>query len=225
MKILRVHLTAFTASFRMPFSYTGVQVTIPVPSYSNLLGLLGCAIGDLVDTTISNIGFNFYSEGKSTDLERIIRWDSIDPMKPRLNPKGPAIRRREFLLNPSLFLYLTNLELQDNFLFPKGIITLGRSQDVARIEDVGIFDVVQVNEGSVGGTLIPVTDDDHITEGMFLRLPECIEYDQEKRTRKFSDSRLFVATDPFNSGINHLRKEVGLYKLQDTDEVFYLHEW
>ncbi len=225
MDILRVHITAFTASFRVPFAYTGVQITLPVPTYSNILGLLGCVKGEYVDSTTTCIGFNFFAEGKSSDLERINRWDSSTPRKPKLNIKGTAIRRREFMIEPSLLLYLSNIELKDYFLCPKGVITLGRSQDVARIETVEVVEIEHITEGYVGGTLIPVNNNDTLSEGMFFRLPEKMEYDVVRRMRKPVNNRLFLATDPFTEIGTKVSREKSLYKLQNSNEVFYLHQW
>ncbi len=186
MNVLRVVIKSMTASFRYPTAISGTQITLPVPPYTTILGLISCCSGKLITSSDTQIGFEFSFMGKSKDLERFHRWDYnvTNPGKPRLNPDGPAVRNREFLLNPKLILYLTNTDLKDSFLYPKGIPTLGRSQDIAWIESIEEIELKSVRDGLIGGTLIPVLLlKNNLINGLMLRLPEEMSYDERNLMR------------------------------------------
>lgn len=228
MKALQVFARGFTASYRIPFSIAGVQVCSPVPSYGNLLGLISCCAGRLVSPEDTRIGFEFSSASKSSDLERVIRWEHKKLGKPKLLGKGPGIRLREYLIDPVLKLYLSNLELKEAFLHPKGIPTLGRSQDLASIESVKEVDLVPVTKGTVGGTLLPlrVCPGEPIP-GLMFRMPERMQYDQDTRMRDATYNEVFIATAATHGMRTEIELETDLFSTPDCalDECIYLHEW
>ncbi len=234
LEILKVRVEGLTASFRLPLAYSGVQTSLPVPTYSNILGFLSCCAGRNITPNETKIGFNFRAETKSIDLERFIRWDynADNPGNPKINTKGPGIRYREYLINPKLTLYLTNLELEECMKFPKGIITLGRSQDVACISEIKKVSVKPVKEGKIQGTLIPLEKQkEQLIQGMYVRLPEFLTYDEKNRKRVKANTKMFIATDSINERGTIVGGEGLLYKEENSngsiadDFAFYLHDW
>jgi CRISPR-associated protein Cas5t len=231
MKVLRICFRGRTGSFRIPFSISGVQLTTPVPSYSNLVGLISCCVGDMMKKETTQIGFEFSYEAKALDLERFIRWDfnakSIG--KPILNSAGPGVRQREYLINPQLNLYLTNTSLKSFFITPKGIPTLGRSQDLVCIECVEEIEIEPVKEGNIGGTLIPYDIfGDNIVNGFLLRLPEYIEYNEQDRKRIPINNVMFLATNSIKNKKTHIKLNENLYgskSFANKDDCVYIHKW
>ena len=229
MKVLRIQMKALTASFRIPFSYVGVQLSLPVPSYSNLLGLISCCMGRNITPKETRIGFEFSVAGKNLDLERIVRWD-YNPKKPgraKLNVKGPTIRTREYLLYPILILYLTNLRFKKGFLRPNGIPTFGRSQDLAWIEDIREVEIIPTNSGFIGGTLIPFKYcQDRPIDGFLIRLPEYYDYD-ENLLRVAKNSELFIATNNEYGRLTEVNLGSNLFFInsEEKKKCIYLHEW
>jgi len=221
-------MRALTASFRVPFAYTGVQLSLPMPSYCNILGLISCIAGRNILPNETKIGFEFSAEGRCWDLERFIRW-SYESGKAKINPKGPAVRKREFLINPQLTLYITNRKLKDAFLNPIGIPTFGRSQDMAVIEKIDEISVSPVKEGKIGGTFIPLSIFQSIPQqGILIRIPEYATYDLTTRVRKMNNSRIFVATNTLPNHYTKVTLPYGLYNLPDPkfqDHCIYIHEW
>jgi len=71
MKVLRARIRALTASFRYPMFMVAYQPTYSVPPISTVYGLLSAAKGEKVHLHDINVGYDFVSEGKGVDLERI----------------------------------------------------------------------------------------------------------------------------------------------------------
>ncbi|MCF2138526.1 MAG: type I-B CRISPR-associated protein Cas5b [Candidatus Lokiarchaeota archaeon] len=215
MKLLHVEIKALTASFRLPFALSGSQVTVQVPMYPTILGLISCCAGRPISSQETDIGFIFTHQGTGLDLERFIRW-SMNKNKPKLNTKGAGIRKREYLINPHLDLFLSNLSFKKYFESPVGIPVLGRSQDVAWIEKVSVVDVQAVKEGNIQGSLIPMSLFGKRTPiGFILRLPEEIKYDQQKRLREISSSNVFVVIPSERNHLTHIELDSGLFSIKN----------
>ncbi|MHA1124632.1 MAG: type I-B CRISPR-associated protein Cas5b [Candidatus Heimdallarchaeota archaeon] len=142
MKMLRVTLTSWTASFRHPSFMIGYQPTLPVPPLSTIFGLISAASGSLVNLKHTSIGYFFTFEGKGIDLEKIYELEKGLGYKTN-------ILRREFLFNVKLTLYL-DTKYKDNFLQPTYTLLLGRSSDLAHIEEVKEVELVERQECNVG---------------------------------------------------------------------------
>jgi len=54
---LEVKLKGWTATPRLPFILSGNAICMPTPSYSMLLGMIGCCLGRIVEAREVNIGF------------------------------------------------------------------------------------------------------------------------------------------------------------------------
>ena len=57
MRVLRVHLMGWTASFRYPIFVTGYQPTLPVPPVSTIYGLISAAKGEYVIPEQTKVGY------------------------------------------------------------------------------------------------------------------------------------------------------------------------
>ena len=231
MKVLRICIRGLTASFRIPFAITGVQLSLPVPPYSAILGMISSCAGKNITEKDTQIGFEFTAESKAFDLERFIRWkyNTKRPGTPILNPDGPSVRQREFLINPTLILYLTNLQLINAFQHPKGIITLGRSQDLAWIESIDEIELIITQEGVIGGTLIPfdLCKSSGIN-GLLIRIPEIIEYDEKNLQRHPKNNTMFLATNTEKTKRSKIKLSNDLYTskaFSPPQHCIYLHQW
>jgi CRISPR-associated protein Cas5t len=97
MKVLRIKIDGWTASFRYPGFISGFQPTLPVPPISTIYGLISAARGELTVPEDVSIGYVFDFESKTVDLETIYE------LSPGLSAKSNVVRR-EFLYNPELYL-------------------------------------------------------------------------------------------------------------------------
>lgn len=59
MKVYRVKLTSWTASFRFPNIISGYQPTLPVPPISTVLGILNACAGTYLEYGKLDIGYYF----------------------------------------------------------------------------------------------------------------------------------------------------------------------
>jgi len=147
MKILRVKIRSWTASFRYPIFVAGLQPTLPVPPLSAIYGLISAAKGDIVTPEHTSVGYVFSFHAKATDLETIYE---IEGLQAKSN-----VANREFLYDNELYLYLTNLDLESTFRQPHYPILLGRSTELAMIEEVKVIELHDKTGVKVGKTLVP----------------------------------------------------------------------
>ena len=150
MKIYRIHLSGWTASFRYPNMISGYQPTLPVPPMSTIHGLISAAMGRPFVTRENKIGFVFLSGGKAVDLETIYQMG-----KKLTNIKSNVIRR-EFLFDVELSLYTDSNEIAKALWKPYYPLLLGRSGDLAHVYRIDEIDIEQLHELiDVKGTILP----------------------------------------------------------------------
>lgn len=148
---LRLELTAYTASFRVP-GFVAHQLTLPVPPLSTIYGLLSAAAGRWVSPDeLEWLAYRCDYEGKATDLETIItvKWQD----GPKVSDRN--VLRREFLVLPRLTLYLP-ADWGQAFSHPRYHLLLGRTQDVATVESMAPVTLEPADEGETSGTLLPL---------------------------------------------------------------------
>lgn len=154
MDAVRIILTSYTASFRVP-SFVGYQLTLPVPPLSTIYGLLSAAAGRWVlPDEVDWLAYRCEYEGKGMDLEAI--W-TVERPKPAAHARFVTrnVLQREFLSLPHLTLYLPP-QWEAAFRRPRYALLLGRTQDVASVESIAHVTLEPVNEGEVSGVLLPL---------------------------------------------------------------------
>lgn len=151
---VRVVLTAYTASFRVP-SFVGHQLTLPVPPLSTIYGLLSAAAGRWVlPDEVPWLAFRCDYQGKATDLEAVFTVERRKPIE-EARFVGRNVLQREFLIMPHLTVYLPP-EWEILFHTPRYTLLLGRTQDVAGVESIASVTLEPVKEGAVSGVLLPL---------------------------------------------------------------------
>lgn len=148
MKYLRILIEGWTASFRYPAFISGFQPTLPVPPLSTIYGLLSAAKEELVTPDETNVGFVFDYDAKAVDLETIYELKGLKGNKSN-------VAKREFLFNPSLYLYTDDLEFKKYFKNPAYPILLGRSSDLAIISEIKEIEMEKKNNVKLGKTILP----------------------------------------------------------------------
>ena len=184
MKVLRVHITGWVTSFRNPLFISGFQPTLPLPPLSALYGLLTAAKGDWVTPHDASIGFVFQSNGKGIDLETVYEFEDTLSPNSKINKRqsklgsskvlysmrmNPNIKRREFLVEPQLYLYTPEIWLQEAFERPFYPLLLGRSSDLATVKSIKEVELERKTETFYCDTLIPFPDPQ--LHGQMLTLP------------------------------------------------------
>lgn len=220
MKLLRVRIRGWTATFRLPLLYTGTGLSAPVPPYSTLLGLIGSAAGREIQPDETRIGYEFRSEGLALDLERTQRL-MMNTKTRQLRPQPErGIAKRQFHVRPQLDLYLDNVEFRAVFESPQNPPCLGRSQDIGWILAVDVVDAEPVTEGIVRGTLIPFPELN--AGGIILRLPEYFDNADTGYTRNVG--RLGMYQVIRHDAPARIRRQ-GLVRVQDLPDghAIYMH--
>ncbi len=150
MKVYRIYITSWTASFRYPNIMSGFQPTLSVPPLSTIYGLISAAMGMPYAPHRPEIGFFFRSAQKFVDLETIYQLNGT-----LRNIKSNVIRR-EILLDNELFLYVQNEKIAEVFGMPYFQLLLGRSSDLATVQEIRELDVDPIQElTNLRGTIVP----------------------------------------------------------------------
>jgi len=144
----RVKITGWTASFRYPIFVYGYQPTLPIPPYSTVYGLISAAVGKVITPEDLEVKYVFKSAAKGVDLETIYEWKVGGITKSN-------VIKREFLLNPELYLYIKEEEIVNCFKKPCYPLLLGRSTELAFVEEIKKVNLVQKENFKVGGIILP----------------------------------------------------------------------
>ncbi len=181
--MLRVTLRSWTASFRYPTFQSGTQPTLPVPPISTILGVLSSVKGNIVRLSdVEFIGYIFKSEGKGWDLERIYA----------LGKPETDILKREILFDNTLYLYLPD-EWEEYFRRPKYQLLMGRSSDLATVEEIAPLELKEKENPPIRGTIVPLHTG---IPGIVHALP--VEFDYSKIPRVPTIVKPFIIV-PFMS--------------------------
>jgi CRISPR-associated protein Cas5t len=95
------------------------------------------------------VGFVAPYQGRGTDLERIFQVGKSGFVE------KTNVVQREFICNPELYLYLDNLNLKEPLKRPRYPILLGRSSDLAFVENVNEVNLDECDEAYFQFTLLP----------------------------------------------------------------------
>ena len=68
-KLLEVQFTGWTSTPRMPFILSGNAICMHTPSYSMVLGIIGCCLGRIVLPEELKLGFKYHYNSIAQDLE------------------------------------------------------------------------------------------------------------------------------------------------------------
>lgn len=201
--MIRIKIKSWTASFRYPTFQSGYQPTLPVPPLSTIQGILSAAKGEIVSfSEIPFIGYVFKSKGDGIDLERIYA----------LGKPETDVIKRKVLLDNTLYLYVPD-EWGEYFGKPKFQLLLGRSSDIATVEEIKKIELEERASVPVGGTIVPVTSG---LPGLVHALP--VEFDYSTIPRRAKIVKPFIIL-PFPRNLAQRRRQVYNGKLPYDPEI------
>lgn len=155
MKLYRIKISSWTSSFRYPNIISGYQPTLEVPPVSTVLGMINACSGTHQDFDRLEIGYYFDYQAKATDLETIYQVEGHKNGYPKNQVKSNIINR-EFLFNCRLFIYLKDERIKSFFEQPYYQLVMGRSNDLATVEEAKVINVEEVQSaGKLKGQIIP----------------------------------------------------------------------
>lgn len=217
-RVLEVKLSGWTATPRMPFILSGNSVCMPVPSYSILLGMIGCCLGRLVEHHEVKIGFRYQFDSVGKDMETRQRLE-FDGKKIKPHAQGSDAYIREFHVAPKLTIWLDRLDWEGFFQAPVGTPALGRSQDLLKIESVRQVEVKATPSALVSGCMLPFSLNLK-AGGQLVQLAEAYqESDEIGGGRRPTKTAMFIAIPPDNPSkvtipnlyVTQVEKPVGFY--------------
>ena len=226
-EFIYLSLRGETASFKVPQVYQGFLLSLPVPPYSSILGILSKICSREITPKDGRIGFRYSFQGVGKDLETYHRWERKKSGK--YGYTGTAVRSREIHYKPHLELILDNTDLLPELQNPVQTPTLGRSQDIASIDELRIVQGEPIPEAVIADTLVRLEDlGDAIIPGMLYNLPEVFDYTKEMVRLPLNITRYLALTDNTISisAPNLYRvNRVDDHKDNTDDQIFYLYKW
>ncbi len=169
MKVYRVDISSWTASFRYPNIISGYQPTLPVPPISTVLGIINSCAGCYQDFKGLEIGYYFDYQAKATDLETIYQVEASG--KSVSNKMKSNVINRDFLFNCRLFIYFKTDIYIDYFRNPHYSVLLGRSGDLASIDKISELDLNEIPVAEkIKGQIVPL--ENNMLPGIIQALPE-----------------------------------------------------
>jgi CRISPR-associated protein Cas5t len=220
--VLEIQFLGWTATPRLPFVLSGNAICLPTPTYSLLLGIIGCCLGRIVDANEVQIGFYYAYDGTGNDLETRQRLE-FDGKKVKKHTKGTDAYVREFHVGPRLTIWLNRLDWEEYFQNPVGTPALGRSQDILKIESIRQIEVEHVDEAAISGCMLPFSGNVQIG-GQLVQIAEAYqENDEIGSGRKALRNRIFMSIHYDNKATI---KFPNLYQTKEDNPVsFYLHNF
>jgi len=218
--VLEIKFTGWTATPRMPFILSGNAVCLHTPSYSLLLGIIGCCLGRIVNPDEVKIGFHYSYDSVANDLETRQRLE-FDGRRIKQHSKGTDAYQREFHVLPRLTIWIDRVDWSGYFNSPVGTPSLGRSQDILKIDSVKQIEVKSVQETEISGCMLPFNSDLHVG-GQLVQLAEAyLENEEIGSGRRASKTRIFMSIPHDN---NAKVKMPNLYLTEgENPQSFYLH--
>ena len=229
---LYARLVGWTATFKMPLFYSnsGTKSVIPtlkLPPYTTIIGMLGNIVGrDLEPSEIMRFGFflEYQYDKDNVDFERVKKFAIKDGIL-KESEETPNPARREFIVRPTLHLYLENIELFEPYFFePFNIPCFGRSQDLAWFDTLPngkqfeIIDAQKVESGMVEKTLIPFPQIG--ATGIIMPLADYYNNFTLGRTRSHGKMRTFQVVERAAN-----IKRSNLFKVSNPEgRVIYMHD-
>ena len=156
MRVYRIKISSWTSSFRYPNIMSGFQPTMDVPPISTVLGIINSCAGEYQRFSYIELGYYFEYEAKSVDLETIYMVE-VNKNAPTNKVKSNVIKR-EFLYGCKLYIYLTDEKIVNFFRNPVYQVLLGRSSDLATIEEIKTLNLPEIeNASKIKGQMMPVS--------------------------------------------------------------------
>jgi CRISPR-associated protein Cas5t len=224
-KLLEIKFSGWTATPRMPFiisgSKDGGSICMHTPSYSNLLGIIGCCLGRIVTSKEVKIGFRYSYDTVTKDMETRQRLENKG--KIRKHPDGASPYLLEFHTAPRLTVWIDRIDWKTFFENPVGTPSLGRSQDILKMESVTEVEVEPVQKGSVSGCMLPFSAGLK-AGGQLVQLAESYQENEEVGSGRIpTNSKVFIAI-PYDNIVEIEFSDLFVTK-EEKPTTFYLHQF
>jgi CRISPR-associated protein Cas5t len=221
MKVYRIKLSSWTASFRYPNLISGFQPTLDVPPISTVLGLINAAAGHYIEYSGLTIGYYFEYGAKATDLETIYQIE-LKTTKTGAYPSNTTksnVINREFLYDCRLYIYVQNEKIAEYFQKPHYSLVLGRSGDLVSVDAVEKVDLTENSTpDNIKGQVVPFSD--NFLPGEIQALPK---YFTNTIPRKNIGTEPYSVISCFSNNIGSDRINAYTDFIDEKDIDIYFH--
>lgn len=217
MKVYRIDISSWTASFRYPNIISGYQPTLPVPPVSTVLGIINACAGSYLNFNGLELGYYFDYKTKATDLETIYQVEANG--KSVSNKMKSNVINREFLFDCRLFIYFKADIYLDYFKKPHYPVLLGRSGDLASVDKISELELEkQERANNIRGQIVPY--ENNMLPGIIQALPE---YFTDEIPRKNIGTKAFSII-PFDA--SDFETSITAYRdiIDDKEVDIYFHQ-
>lgn len=214
MKIFKLKLFQETACYKKPFAFK-VAETYPLPPYSTIIGMfhkiIGAKSGEYFPMNISVQG-NYESIFSNYQNLRMFKGkDQVTAMP----------RNVHQLLNVELLIHLKADDeivdkIYDNIINGKETFTLGRNEDLVRIEEIKYVENTSIGYGDINkysAYILKSICEREMLDGINYRLNTTYTLENELRRWNKVDVK-YIEKSPDNS-INEIEKD------EDGDYIFF----
>ena len=217
MKAFRIKINSWTSSFRYPNLISGFQPSLEVPPVSTVMGLINAASGKYLENKEIELGYYFDFKIKTIDLETIYQIKANDKNYPDNAVKSNVIQR-EFLYDCRLFLYFVDEELVSCFRQPAYQLLLGRSGDLAGIENIKEVELSEVHNARIGGQVVPFNG--NYLPGQIQALPKYFSNTIPRKNMGTEPYSVISYNNPVNSQLTGFKPD-----LKEFDSDIFFHKF
>jgi CRISPR-associated protein Cas5t len=220
MRAFRIKINSWTSSFRYPNLMSAFQPTLEVPPVSTVMGLINSTTGFYINQKGIQLGYYFKYNCKAVDLETIYQI-SIHKTKKEMYPVNAAISnviQREFLYDCQLFLFLVDEELVSCFRQPAYQLLLGRSGDLAGIENIKEVELKEVSNARFAGQVVPFNG--NYLPGQIQALPKYFSNTIPRKNLGTEPYSVISCNNPVDSQLTGYRSE-----LDEFNSDIYFHKF
>lgn len=217
MRASRIKINSWTSSFRYPNLISGFQPTLEVPPVSTVMGLINAASGKYLENRQIELGYYFDFKIKTVDLETIYQIKANDRNFPDNTVKSNVIQR-EFLYDCQLFLFLVDEDLVSCFQQPAYQLLLGRSGDLAGIENIKEVELLEVSNACIAGQVVPFNG--HYLPGQIQALPKYFSNTIPRKNMGTEPYSVISYNNPVDSQLTGFRSD-----LEEFNSDIYFHKF
>lgn len=221
MKILKIDFKGWTATPRDPTTKIGTINCLMTPSYSMLIGLIECCVGEKINVKGLKLGFWYCFDRDFSDLETTRRLQRSPDSGNLSKNKDMSVTLRKSHVIPQLTLFLNRLEYKQYFESPVGIPSLGQSQDLIWIEKITVVDGKRVSSGTFSSGMVLMSDG--IAAGEIVRCADSFVENEIGEGRHPRHPNIFISIN--GECQNYKSKKNNIFTSKQLEEDVYLYQF
>lgn len=228
----RIKIRSKTGYFRNDMTITGIQETYDCPPLSTIYGMISSAVGEVVEKI--DVGYIFDYKYIGEDYELVITEGGGDRKKYKaLMEKSSPIDRhdvllgcfasapvtRQILFDCVLYLYIEDKSIAECFKNPYYTMLMGRSEDIATVDEVKEVNLTERRNIFAGKTIVPLSENNGELYGKIASMPVSISCDIP---RHLNDTGIYIVMKDYAE----IKNAKNIFKYDDEiSKGVYIHKF